>query len=243
MTTQDKDCKITLYIDTPKPLMRPLKDFKKHNQLESLLTDGCLNMVAYTGHAFIGITDEKGKEERWGFTAAEGVPSLFKAIKGVKGSFENENDNPTFNEAIVFPITKEQYQSAQKKIDQERNTPSTYKLFEKNCASVASDILEAANVDDMPTGKLRMTPYGLTVKKRIMLAQRRYEAVAFKAKNIVNGLFGNKKTSKTELLNSLRSKPLPVPLDNGMKVARQGEMAQIDINKVLASISFSRKQK
>ena len=63
-----KNYRITLYLDTPKAMLRPFKDFTKHNHLESLICKNSLDPVAFTGHAFIGLTDADGKEKRWVYT-------------------------------------------------------------------------------------------------------------------------------------------------------------------------------
>ncbi len=238
-SANQKNYRITLYIDTPKPLLRPFKDFTKHNQIESLLTSNSLDPVAITGHAFIGLTDKNGKEERWGYTCVE--PKLFKSIRGMKSQMVPEDANSPYNEAIVWNITKEQYQAANKAVADLVKNPGQYKLFEKNCASVATDILKAANVPDIPLGKMGLTPYGLTLKKRVMLAQRRMEAAKFKIKNAIRSLFGKKKAPKSALLNSLRSKPIPVPINNAMKAFKvdreNNQIRPLDMNRVIASIS------
>ena len=78
----EKDCQITLYLDTPKPLLRPFKDFIKHNQLASLFVYGAPDPAEITGHAFIGLTDAKGRETRFGYT---GEGKMSKMISGVDG--------------------------------------------------------------------------------------------------------------------------------------------------------------
>lgn len=235
----DKSCKITLYIDTPKPLLRPFKDVTKHSQLESLFVNGGPDPVALTGHAFIGLTDAKGNEERWGFSGEE--PALFKALSGMRGTFEKEDPVSPYNEAIIWHIGKNQYNAVQKSIDNLKKDPGTYKLFKRNCSTVAVSLLKSAGVKDIPGEKLGLTPYGLTIKKRYMLACRRLEVAKFKIKNAFNGLFGKAKAPASELLASLRSKPIPVPINNGMKAYRQnrkdGQTTPLDIGKVIASIS------
>ena len=243
--TDQKNYRITLYIDTPKPLLRPFKDFTKHNQIESLLTSNSLDPVAITGHAFIGLTDKNGKEERWGYTCKE--PRLFKAICGMSGEMEKEDHNSPYNEAIIWNISKEQYLAANKVIEELKENPGTYKLFEKNCASVATSILKAADVPDIPEGKMGLSPYGLALKKRVMLAQRRAETIKFKIRNTLNSLFGKEKAPNAALLDSLRSKPVPVPINNAMKAFKEdrknNRTSPLDFNRVIASISNIRSAK
>lgn len=239
MEEENKTCKITLYLDTPKPLLRPFKDPTKHNQLESLFINHCPDVVAITGHAFIGLTNEKGVEERWGYSGSSLSP--FKAINGTKGVFDLHEPEIPYNEAIIWNISPEQFNAAQNAVNALKENPRTYKLFKNNCATTALSILKAANVEDLPSDKLGLTPYGLVLKKRWMLAKRRLEVARFKAKNFINSLFGKKKIPQTALLESLRSKPLPVPINNAMKAFRQNraksETKPIDVTKVLASVS------
>ncbi len=235
----NKTCKITLYLDTPKPLLRPFKDPTKHSQLESFFTRGGPNIVAITGHAFIGLTDEKGVEERWGYSGSSYSP--FKAVSGTKGVFEPQEPASPYNEAIIWNVTPQQLQAAQKAVADFKKNPGTYKLFKNNCSTAALSILKAAGTEDLPSSKLGLTPYGLVLKKRWMLAKRRLEVARFKAKNLLNGLFGKEKMPKQALLDSLRAKPLPVPINNAMKAFRQNrakdELKPIDVTKVISSIS------
>ncbi|MBR1778293.1 MAG: hypothetical protein IJ752_06900 [Alphaproteobacteria bacterium] len=239
---KDENYKITLYLDTPKAMMRPFKDFEKHNHLVSLILDQSLDPVAFTGHAFIGLTDANGKEERWGYTCEEAA--LFRALRGMPGKMVQEEYDTPYNEAIVWNISKSQYFAAKRAVAKQLKHPGTYKLFDKNCATVAAGVLKAAKVPDRPEGKLALTPHGMVIKKRMMLAKRRLETAKFKIRNLFNGLTGKEKVPNSELLDSLKSKPLPVPLDNGMKAFKQGfrkkELQPLDLNKVIASISHIR---
>lgn len=61
----EKNCKITLYIDTPAIMLQPFKDHRNHCQIRSMIEHGHLNTLPFTGHSFIGLTDENGREERW----------------------------------------------------------------------------------------------------------------------------------------------------------------------------------
>ncbi len=234
-----KNYRITLYIDTPKPLLRPFKDFTKHNQIESLITTGSFNPVAVTGHAFVGLTDENGDEKRWGYTCER--PSLFKSLRGMKGMMVPEEPDSPYNEAIVWQITKDQFDAARTAVDKLEQNPGTYKLFSNNCASVATSVLQAAGVPDLPSGKTGLTPYGLTLKKRLMLAGRRAEVMKFKIKNALAPLFGKKKAPKSELLDSLRAKPVPVPIKHAMKHFKENrdnnETKPVDLNRVISSLS------
>lgn len=61
--SNEKNCQITLYLDTPKLFLRPGLD----KEYGSLIDGGIKDSTWLTGHAFIGLTDEKGKEQKWGF--------------------------------------------------------------------------------------------------------------------------------------------------------------------------------
>lgn len=196
--------------------------------------------MPFTGHAFIGLTDETGKEERWGYTTKASVAGVIETIRGIEGDFISENKNQQYNEAIVYSISKEQYLAAKQKTEEYRKNPGTYMLFNKNCSTVARDILMAARVEDLPKKGLSLTPYGLALKKRITLAQRRCEAALFNIKNSIRSLFGQKKAPRKELLNSLRSKPVPVPIKTAMRTARKEPMTPINIDTVITNIARGR---
>lgn len=157
----EKDCQITLYLDTPKPLLRPFKDFIKHNQLASLFVYGTPDPAEITGHAFIGLTDAKGRETRFGYT---GEGKMSKMISGVDGVVIPHDNQDYYNEAIVWKISKKQYKAAKREIKKQQKIRGRYKLFERNCSTFAVDVLNAAKVEDIPRGKLGLTPYGLVLK-------------------------------------------------------------------------------
>ena len=238
-TEKNKSCRITLYLDTPKPLLRPFKDFTKHNQLESLIVSGAPDITALTGHVFVGLTDEKGREERWGFWGERTSP--YHAIAGTKGIFDKEETSSPYNEAIVWNVTPKQLEAAKNAVKENREAPGTYRLFERNCTTVALGVVKAAGITGLPSSKWGMTPHALVLKKRWMLAKRRLEVARFKVKNLFSPLFGKEKIPNEELLKSLRSKPLPVPINNGMKAFRQNrdndETKPLDVSKIIASIS------
>lgn len=239
MAENDKTCKITLYLDTPKPLLRPFKDPTKHSQLESLITRGTFDSTALTGHVFVGLTDENGREERWGFWGEMASPC--RAVTGTKGIFDREEPFSPYNEAIIWNVTPEQLKAAKAAAMRHSANPKTYMLFKRNCATVALEIAKSAGIKDLPSSKWGMTPHFLVLKKRWMLAKRRLEVARFKTKNLLNGLFGKEKMPNQALLDSLRSKPLPVPINNAMKAFRQNrakdETKPIDVTKVIASVS------
>lgn len=236
----EKNCKVTLYIDTPIFMLRPFVDYKSHSQVKSLIHNGHFDSLPFTGHSFIGLTDEKGNEERWGYTTKAQVASVAAACRGIEGDFISENENKKYNEAIVYPVTKDQYLAAKQKAEEYRAAPGTYKLFEKNCSTVARDILSAAQVDDLPGKKLGLTPYGLAFKKRLTLVQRRCEALFFNVKNTIKKVFGNKKAPRSELLASLRAKPLPVPIRTATRTAKKTPMAQLNTESILTNIARGR---
>ena len=224
--------KITLYLDTPQPMLAPWVDPKKHLGIDS---------TAITGHAYIGLSDGKD-EERWGYGPDGGT--LMQAVTGVKGYFMPEDHYTPHNAAIVWHISKRQYDAAREMIEDLHKHPGTYKLFEKNCSTVATAILQAANVPDAPKGAIGMTPYGLALKKRVMLAKRRAEMVKFHIKNAVRSLFGKKKAPTSELLDSLRSKPIPVSIRTATKNSRNEKAAcetrMPDVNRLVSKLALTR---
>ncbi len=236
----EKNCKITLYIDTPAIMLQPFKDHRNHCQIRSMIEHGHLNTLPFTGHSFIGLTDENGREERWGYTTKADVAGVIETIRGIEGNFVSENANQQYNEAIVYPISRDQYLAAKQKTEEYRQNPGTYKLFEKNCSTVARDILAAAKVDELPGKGAGLTPYGLAAKKRITLARRRCEAAVFKIKNAVRSMFGQKKAPRRELLDSLRTKPVPVPIKTAMRTARKDPMTPINVETVITNIARGR---
>lgn len=213
----EKPYQITLYIDTPKPMLNPLRDIRKHSQIEALFLTGGPNFVALTGHAFVGLAGPDGIERRVGFTC-DGMSVA--ALRGTKGEVCDDSQSP-YNEAIVWQVTPEQYKKAQDFIAGKTANPDRYKLFETNCSTFACDVLRAAGVEDVPDKKLGLSPYGLAWKKRVMLAERRAEVLKFKVKNVINRLFGKEKAPTSQLLASLRSKPLPVPVATATRLAHK----------------------
>ena len=236
-----KNYQITLYLDTPKPLLRPFKDFAKHNQLASLIMNGVPDPAEVTGHAFIGLSDGKGREIRVGYT---GEGKMSKMISGVEGVVIPHDNQDYYNEAIVWSISKKQFNAAKREIEKQQKNPGTYKLFERNCSTFATDVLKAAKVEDVPDGKLGLTPYGLILKKRVMLAKRRMEVLKFKAKNVLRTLFGKKRAPTSALLQPLRSKPVPVPIRVGTNDYRAKstckQLHPLDVKAITAKLAFTK---
>lgn len=224
MTEKNSDSRfrITLYIDSPMPMLRP-----------------GLSTAAVSGHTFIGLSDGE-KEERWGYSHTDysdnKLKMLVNVIRGSKGEMSPEDANSPYHEAIVWNVSEEQYKAAKAKINEHRENPGTYKLFEKNCSTVATSILKAAGISDV-SETVGMTPYGLALKKRIMLAKRRFEVAKFKAKNTIKMLFGKQKVPNSKLLRSLRSKPVPVSIRQGMMASeadyRKQEVSPLNVKRIL----------
>lgn len=224
MTEKNSDnrFRITLYIDSPMPMLRP-----------------GLSTAAISGHTFIGLSDGE-KEERWGYSHTDysdnKLKMLVNVIRGSKGAMSPEDANSPYHEAIVWNVSEEQYKAAKAKIDEHRENPGTYKLFEKNCSTVATSVLKAANIPDV-SETVGMTPYGWALKKRIMLAKRRFEVAKFKAKNTIKMLFGKQKVPNSKLLQSLRSKPVPVSIQQGVKASeadyRKQEVSPLNVKRIL----------
>ncbi len=188
--------KITLYLDTPKMFLRPGQDTVYGGKLHGGITD----TTWYTGHAFIGLSDGKS-EEKWGFGPDHSVvDSMALYMTGCKSEFKRE-DSTHYNEAIVYPVGEKQFRAAQRKIEEYKAHPELeYKLFSRNCSTVASSVLKAAGVK-APPGKL----------------------VGLKAKLKLQKMFGVKTPApKAAMLAVLRSKPLPVPVELGSEMGRQG---------------------
>lgn len=202
--SDEKNCKATLYICTPLEMLEPgYNPFKRSG------------VTAHTGHAFVGLTDESGKETLWSFSFSEAKTPLQK-ITGCPGKLSQ--DFPKFaeyNEAIVYPISREQFDAAHKKVNEIKNKKMTYRLFSTNCSTVASSILRAAGVGKCPV--MAMSPHTLALKKRALLVKRRMEVAFFKTKNKIREMFGKEKAPDSRLLNKLRSKPMPVLIREGTR--------------------------
>lgn len=204
MMSEEKNCKATLYLCTPLPLLKPgYNPFKR---------DG---ITGFTGHAFVGLTDENGNETLWSFSYKDAKNDLQK-ITGCPGNFGRAYAKfEEYNEAIVYPISREQYDNANKKVEELKSANLTYRLFSTNCSTVASSILRAADVGKCPV--TAMSPHGLVLKKRALLAARRIEVALFKAANKIREKFGKEKAPDSKLLDSLRSKPMPVMIREGTR--------------------------
>ena len=85
--SNEKNCQITLYLDTPKLLLRPGLD----KEYGSLIDGGIKDSTWLTGHAFIGLTDEKGKEQKWGFGPVGFDDDLIKYTTGCPSYFKDES--------------------------------------------------------------------------------------------------------------------------------------------------------
>lgn len=218
--SEDKNCKITLYLTTPTPLI-------KGNPFDR---EG---VYGFSGHAFIGITDEQGNEKRWGFGPSN-CSKPIEMIKGCEGSFHEHYKNTFFNEAIVYPISREKFDAAQKKITSLRfieNTP--YRLFSSNCATVSNDVLKAAGVGTK-CPMLAFSPHVMALKKRTMLAYRRVSVALFKAKNKIMSAFGQEKAPESKMLDKLRNKAMPVTIKLGTKTSL--DRKQLDTKSIVGNL-------
>lgn len=218
--------RITLYIDTLSTMLKP-----------------GLALFSVSGHAFVGLSDGQ-TEERWGDYSDSKLKMLVNVIRGSKGQMNKEDANSPYHEAIVWNVSEAQYKAAQAEIKKQRENPGTYKLFERNCSAVATSVLRAADIQDIPAAMLSMSPYGWALKKRVMLAKRRMEAAVFKVKNAIKTAFGKKKVPNTRLLASLRAKPVPVSIRQGIKSARSDCRAQetqpLNVKRILMNITAGR---
>ena len=108
--SDEKNCKATLYVCTPLEMLKPgYNPFKRSG------------ITAHTGHAFVGLTDEAGKEMLWSFSFSEAKNPLQK-ITGCPGKLSQTFPKfAEYNEAIVYPITREQFDAANKKVDELKN--------------------------------------------------------------------------------------------------------------------------
>ena len=211
--------KITLYLDTPKMFLRPGQDTVYGGKLHGGITD----TTWYTVHAFIGLSDGKS-EEKWGFGPDHSVvDSMALYMTGCKSEFKRE-DSTHYNEAIVYPVGEKQFRAAQRKIEEYKAHPELeYKLFSRNCSTVASSVLKAAGVKAPPGKLVGLTPHTLTLKKRMIFLRRKMELKLLKAKLKLQKMFGVKTPApKAAMLAVLRSKPLPVPVELGSEMGRQG---------------------
>ena len=80
-----------------------------------------------------------------------------------------------------------------------------------------------------------LTPHRLTMKKRALQAKRKIEVAFWKAKNAVKSLFTGKKAPASDLLKTLRDKPIPVKISQGMAASKSHQ--PLDVNKVLSSLA------
>ena len=138
-----------------------------------------------------------------------------------------------YNEAIVYPISRDQYLAAKNKVEEYKKHPELeYKLFSRNCSTVSSSILKAAGVETPPGKLIGLSPHGLTLKKRMLYLRRKIDLQMLKAKLKLQKLFGgNKASPRAAMLDMLRSKPLPVPIELGTKMGKTG--GKIDEKQVL----------
>lgn len=201
ISEQEKDCKITLYIDTPGFLLRPDISGKERPT------------TWFSGHVFIGLTDSENKEERFGFSPSHEYASSLKCITGVPGVFEDEiKEKAKYTEATIYPISRKGYDRAKKYIADKKKANMTYKLFTCNCSTVAVDILAAAGVA-RPSKLMGATPHSLVLRKRAMLVRMRTENMLKQSKRKISNLFSPTKTGPSlTILKEMRQRPLPVTI-------------------------------
>lgn len=233
MSEQEKNCKITLYLDTPKMLLKKGTD--------PVYGDKATQKIPtwYSGHAFVGVTDENGKEQKWGFGPLSSMSenSLKSYFSGCEAYFKDEKDSH-FTEAVIYPISQSQYQNALKKIEEIKANKGSYKVLSRNCSTVAASILKASGAS-APIKLIAVSPHGLTLKKRALQVKRKTELALLKAKNKIKTSFGKNATPMSALLMSFIRKPLPVSIQEGLKASK--DKAVLNSEAILKNLMLKRK--
>ncbi len=217
--SEEKNCKATLYVCTPLEMLKA-----GYNPFDRK------GITAHTGHTFIGLTDEKGNETLWSYSFSD-AKNDWEKVTGCGGRLSQSYQKfAEYNEAIVYPITREQFDAAHAKVKEIQNKKDMkYRLFSTNCSTVAVSILRSAGIKQCPV--MAMSPHTLALKKRAMLAKRRVEVAFFKAKNKVREMFGQEKAPDSKLLDKLRSKPMPVMIREGTRAFNYEE--KLDTNRIV----------
>lgn len=206
--TNLRTCKATLYLESP--------DFLIPSKLKKAVMQREADVGAVTGHAFIGLTDESGKETVYGFHAATALPEnanlSFKEklpllVSGKYQGFVGDDSKEPYDDKMVYHITPKQYDKIKSYVEKEKANPPKYNLFSGNCVVFAYKALRQADLK-LPPQPLFYNPVSAVLGIRLyekahQIKQDLKQATA----NILSRFSSTRKISK-EILQGLKKKPV-----------------------------------
>lgn len=215
-----KDCVFKIFIDRPKFMVS--KEVRRRVNRGAKDAQGRVEELSATGHAFIGLADEKGVEKRFGLNAdtfsygpanvppEDRIESLFKdAFKKVAGFIKDETGE-RYDDVIEYKITRKQYDQAMEFVDRYKREKKPYCLLLNNCTVFARKAAKACGIKPPPVLTGFHTPHGLSISIRGVNSIRRAEKNIHKIFNKIAKFFRKDKenVSKESSKQSLDTKLL-----------------------------------
>lgn len=203
----DRSCKATLYLESP--------GFLIPSRLKDAVMKREADVGAVTGHAFIGLTDQNGKETVYGFHAATALPEnenlSFKEklpllVSGKYQGFVADDSKEPYDDKMVYNITPKQYDKIKSYVEKEKANPPKYSIFSGNCVVFAYKALRQADLK-LPPQPLFHNPVSAVLGIRLYEKVHKVKQDLKKATaNILSRFSSTRKVSK-DILQGLKKKP------------------------------------
>ena len=206
--TDPRSCKATLYIESP--------DFLIPSRLKNSVMKRDASIGAVTGHAFIGITDQNGKETVYGFHSATALPEnanlplkeklpmlIGQKVQGV--ILDDSKD--AYDDKMIYRISQKQYDSIKAYAEKEKANPPKYGILSSNCVIFAYKALRQADLK-LPPQPLFYNPASAVLGIRIYeKAHKTKQKLGNTAANILSKFSSTRKISR-DILQKLKEKPV-----------------------------------
>lgn len=137
----NRSCKATLYLESP--------GFLIPSRLKDAVMKREADVGAVTGHAFIGLTDQNGKETVYGFHAATALPEnenlSFKEklpllVSGKYQGFVADDSKEPYDDKMVYHITPKQYDKIKSYVEKEKPTRRNTVFFPGTALSLLTKL-------------------------------------------------------------------------------------------------------
>ena len=205
--TDNRSCKATLYLESP--------GFLIPARLKNAVMKREADVGAVTGHAFIGLTDQNGKETVYGFHAATALPEnehlSFKEklpllISGQYQGFIADDSKEPYDDKMVYRITPDQYDKIKSYVEKEKAHPPKYNIFSKNCVVFAYKALYQAGLK-LPPQPMFHNPISAVLGIRLYeKAHKAKQNLKKSAAEILSRFSSTRKISR-DILQGLKNKP------------------------------------
>lgn len=206
-TADNRTCKATLYMESPACLIP--------SRLKNAVMKRDADVGAVTGHAFIGITDEQGKETVYGFHAATALPEnanlSFKEklpllLSGKYQGVVMDDSKDAYDDKMVYNITPQQYDKIKAYVEKEKANPPKYSFLSANCVVFAYKALRQADLK-LPPQPLFHNPVSAVLGIRLYEKAHEIKQEIKKATaNILSRFSSTRKISK-DILQGMKKKP------------------------------------